>query len=292
MRGITITLLTLFSLFAAAQESIYEKSDSIAIERIIKKHSATGYGSTGELALAVAQEFIGKRYIAGTLENGKAEPLYISCAKLDCTTFVELVTAITISIRHKDKRFGDVCMNLERVRYRGGVRNGYASRLHYTSWWIEDNTSKGIIREITKECTHRYRTLDLCFMSKHPESYTSLKEDTAMQKRIEELEIPFRGIKSSYIPKEHLNDKEKINHIRNGDIIALVTTIEGLDISHVGFACWKGGKLHLLHASSGKGEVIMDSTPLFEYQRNKSKQIGIKVIRITSDTYNQKNDIL
>ena len=292
MRGITITLLTLFSVLAAAQERIYKKSDSIAIERILEKHSATEYRSTGELALAVAQEFIGKRYVAGTLENSKAEPLYISCDKLDCTTFVELVTAITISIGHNKKRFGDVCMNLERVRYRGGTRNGYASRLHYTSWWIEDNTSKGIIKEITEECNHRSRTLNLCFMSKHPGSYQLLKEDTLMQKRIEELEKPFRGIKSSYIPKEHLNDKEKINHIRNGDIIALVTTIEGLDISHVGFACWKDGTLHLLHASSGKGEVIMDSTPLYEYQRNKSKQIGIKVIRITSDTYNQKTDIL
>ena len=281
-------MLTLFPVFAAAQERIYGKSDSIAIERILEKHSATEYRSTGELALAVAQEFIGKRYVAGTLENGKAEPLYISCDKLDCTTFVELVTAITISIGHNKKRFGDVCMNLERVRYRGGTRDGYASRLHYTSWWIEDNISKGIIREMTEECTHRYRTLDLCFMSKHPESYTSLKEDTTMQKRIEELEIPFRGIKSSYIPKEYLNDKEKIKHIRNGDIIALVTTIEGLYISHIGFACWKDGRLHLLHASSGKGKVINDTTTLYEYQRNKSKQIGIKVIRITSDTYNQK----
>ncbi len=293
MRSITITLLTLFPVFAAAQEHIYGKSDSIAIERILEKHSATEYRSTGELALAVAQEFIGKRYVAGTLENGKAEPLYISCDKLDCTTFVELVTAITISIGHNKKTFGDICKNLERVRYRGGVRNGYASRLHYTSWWIEDNTSKGIIREITKECTHRYRTLDLCFMSKHSGSYPLLKEDTLMQKRIEALEIPFRGIKSSYIPKEYLNDKEKIKYIRNGDIIALVTTIEGLDISHVGFACWKDGTLHLLHASSGKGKVINDTTTLYEYQRNKSKQIGIKVMRTTSpETDNQKTDIL
>ena len=241
----------------------------------------------------MAQEFIGKRYVAGTLENGIAEPLYVSCDKFDCTTFVELVTALTISIGHNKKTFGDICKNLERIRYRGGTRDGYASRLHYTSWWIEDNISKGIIREITEECNHRSRTLNLCFMSKHPGSYPLLKEDTLMQKRIEELEKPFRGIRSSYIPKEYLNDKEKINHIRNGDIIALVTTIEGLDISHVGFACWKDGRLHLLHASSGKGEVIMDSTPLYEYQRNKSKQIGIKVMRITSpETDNQKTDIL
>lgn len=68
--------------------------------------------------------------------------------------------------------------------------------------------------------------------------------------------------------------------IADGDIIALVTTIDGLDISHVGFAFWKDGKLHLLHASSAEGKVIMDTTTLYDYQKNKRTQIGIRVLRI------------
>lgn len=274
-------LVALLPMIATAQSIIYSKSDSIAIERILEKHSATAYGSKGELALAVAQEFLGKRYVAGTLDRNTGEPLYISCDKLDCSTFVELVTAITMSIGKDERTFGSVCNNLERVRYRGGMRDGYASRLHYTSWWIEDNISKGIIKEMTEECSHRFRTLNLWFMSKHPESYLHLKDDIEMQKRIDEFETPYRGIPNSYIPKEFLNDKEKIKQIKNGDIIALVTTTGGLDISHVGFAYWKGGRLHLLHASSAKGKVIKDPVPLFEYQRSKSRQIGIKVMRIT-----------
>mgnify|MGYP003311338130 CR=1 FL=1 len=101
------------------------------------------------------------------------------------------------------------------------------------------------------------------------------------EQRIEELEKPFRGISSSYIPKECLNDKENIKHIKNGDIIALVTTVAGLDIAHVGFAYWKEGNLHLLHASSAKSKVIKDPLTLYEYQKNKKRQIGIKVLRIS-----------
>ena len=63
-------------------------------------------------------------------------------------------------------------------------------------------------------------------------------------------------------------------------IIALVTTVKGLDISHVGFAYWNDGTLHLLHASSGTGKVIKDTVTLFNYQKNRNKQIGIRVLRL------------
>lgn len=276
-----IAFFFLLPFMSHAQEVIYNKSDSIVIERILHEEQADAYNDTGDLALAVAERFIGCRYVAGTLENGNEEPLFVSTEKLDCSTFVELVTAIVITIESGDKDFCSFCRNLEKIRYRNGIRNGYESRLHYTTWWIEDNISKGTITEITENCSHKFRTLNLYFMSKHPDSYPMLKNNIGMQKKIEELEIPFRGISSSYIPKECLNDKENIKHIKNGDIIALVTTVAGLDIAHVGFAYWKEGNLHLLHASSAKSKVIKDPLTLYEYQKNKKKQIGIKVLRIS-----------
>ena len=275
-----IILLFILPLLTTAQEIICSTNDSIAIERILQRHSRHEYNSIGELTLAVAGEFLGCRYVAGTLENGCNEPLYISCSKLDCTTFVELVTAITLSIKEQEANFAAVCNNLEKIRYREGKRRGYASRLHYTSWWIADNEERGIVEEITTASRHRYCRLNLDFMSTHPDSYEILKDNTPMQAKISEMEKPFRGIKVPYIPKESLNgNKEEIN-IEDGDIIALVTTIRGLDVSHVGFAFWKEGKLHLMHASSAKGEVIMDTTSLFDYQKGKSRQCGIRVIRI------------
>ena len=79
----TIMLLFMLPLLTTAQEIIYTPSDSITIERILQKYSCHKHKSTGELALAVAGEFIGCRYVAGTLENGCNEPLFISSTKFE-----------------------------------------------------------------------------------------------------------------------------------------------------------------------------------------------------------------
>lgn len=279
-RGVTIAMLVLVPTLVAAQDIIYDKCDSMAIERILQKHSWNVHKESGKHILAIAEEFIGCKYVPGTLDGYEGEPLYISCSRLDCTTFVELVTAIALSTKEASPSFATVCRNLERIRYRKGKRDGYASRLHYISWWIADNTTLGILEEVTSNTGHKRQELSLDFMSTHPESYTMLRNDTAMQARIAMLEKPFQGIDVPYIPKELLNGGKECMDIKDGDIIALVTTIDGLDVSHLGFASWKDDMLHLLHASSAKGEVIKDSSTLFDYQKSKSKQTGIRVIRI------------
>lgn len=279
-RHVSFILFLLISASAMAQEIICNRSDSIFIERILSKHSLSKYSTKGELALAVASEFIGTEYAAGTLENGRNEPLYISCTKVDCSTFAELATAITVTIANGEKGFNAVSKNLEKIRYRNGVRDGYASRLHYTTWWIDDNIKKGIIEEVTNLSQYKKQPLNLHFMSSNSNKYPALKNNARMRERIEELERPFRGTTISYIPKTLLNlDRNRLK-IENGDIIALVTTIDGLDISHIGFAFWKDGNLHLLHASSAKKMVVKDTQTLYSYQKNKKMQTGIRVMRI------------
>ena len=157
-KSIITTLLLLLPLLATAQDILYDRNDSTAIEEIIRKHSATTYNSQGELIIAIAKEFIGKRYIPNTLDNGKDEPLFISCDSLDCSTFVELVSAIALSIERHEPTFTATCSNLEKLRYRNGKRDGYDSRLHYTSWWIADNASRGIIEEVTSRTEHKQQS--------------------------------------------------------------------------------------------------------------------------------------
>ena len=279
-RGVTIAMLILVPILIAAQDIIYGKCDSVAIERILQKHFWNAHKESGKHILAIAEEFIGCKYVPSTLDGHQGEPLYISCSRLDCTTFVELVTAIALSTKEVSPSFATVRRNLERIRYRKGRRDGYASRLHYISWWIADNTTLGIVEEVTSRTEHKRQELSLDFMSTHPESYAMLRNDTAMLARIAMLEKPFRGIDVPYIPKELLYGGKERMDIKDGDIIALVTTIDGLDVSHVGFAFWEDNRLHLLHASSAEGEVIKDPSTLFDYQKNKSKQTGIRVIRI------------
>lgn len=261
-----------------AQDIIYDKSDSIFITEIINMEEATL--KSGELALRVARKFIGREYKGGTLDTHHNEPLIINSRELDCTTFVETVLAMTITIKKGEKSFEDFCNNLQTIRYRNGKRNGYASRLHYISWWIADSAKKSIIKEVTPCALSRKLPLDLHYMSSNAALYPQLKSDSTLVTLIEKEEKPFRGKNISYIPKEELHKGGGCLPVADGDIIALVTNIKGLDVVHVGFAFWRGERLHLLHASSGEGKVIEDSRNLYEYQKNKKKQIGIRVFRI------------
>ena len=49
------------------------------------------------------------------------------------------------------KRRKSVAETLEYIRYRGGKKDGFSSRLHYALDWIYDNERKGIIKNITAD---------------------------------------------------------------------------------------------------------------------------------------------
>ena len=275
-----LIIFSISTLAANAGDVIYEKSDSVYIEEVIAQIKNESFDTKGEMILAIAKHFIGAEYAGGTLERGCEEPLFISCTKVDCTTFVELVLSIALTIEKNGSSFTEVCNSLERVRYRGGVRNGYESRLHYISWWIDDNARLGILEDVTACPYSQKQRLNINFMSTHPQSYALLKENPRLRRSIEELEVPYRGIEVDYIPKQELQRGEDEIGILNGDIVALATNIEGLDVSHIGFAFWKNGRLHLLHASSKEEKVIMDPVTLYDYQKNKRTHIGIRVFRL------------
>ena len=67
--------------------------------------------------------------------------------------------------------------------------------------------------------------------------------------------------------------------IKDGDVLALVTNIKGLDVVHVGFAFWKDNQLHLLHASSSAKKVIEDPKTQYESSKNTKAHIGVRAIR-------------
>lgn len=272
-----ITIILITSTNTKAQNYIYEKEDSIFIKDIIKRYPTENYNTTGERIISIAKEFLGKEYVPGTLDEHDSEPLFISSSKFDCTTFVE--TVLAISTCKNDDNFLFFCKNIELIRYRNGIRNGYASRLHYISWWIADSAKHNIIYEVKSPFHTADQSLNLNFMSCHTDKYKHLKEDLKTIEKIKNLEKPFHDINIKYIPKENISQIQENKEIKNGDFIAIVTDIEGLDVSHIGIAYWKYGILHMIHASSQKGEVICDSEPLANYLAKRGKHLGIRVFR-------------
>ena len=278
MRKSLFTLLFVVASTLQAQEILYTPGDSTFITGLLQKYNAAKM-SGGSLMLAIAGEFTGNKYIAGTLEQGSNEPLVINTQELDCTTFVEQVVAIYATVNEGKEGFRDMCTNLQRIRYRGGIRSGYASRLHYISQWIADSAKQHIIHEIDYGPVGRTLPIDLHYMSTHPASYKQLQGNSTLVNEIAKWERAMHSIEAAYIPKQELLRTANELPVYDGDIIALTTNIKGLDVTHIGFAFWENGKLHLLHASSAVGKVIKDHKNLYEYQKNKKNQTGIRVFR-------------
>lgn len=278
MRKSLFTLLFVVASTLQAQEILYTPGDSTFITGLLQKYNAAKM-SGGSLMLAIAGEFTGNKYIAGTLEQGSNEPLVINTQELDCTTFVEQVVAIYATVNEGKEGFRDMCTNLQRIRYRGGIRSGYASRLHYISQWIADSAKQHIIHEIDYGPVGRTLPIDLHYMSTHTASYKQLQGNSTLVNEIAKWERAMHGIEAAYIPKQELLRTANELPVYDGDIIALTTNIKGLDVTHIGFAFWENGKLHMLHASSAEGKVIKDHKNLYEYQKSKKSQTGIRVFR-------------
>lgn len=277
-KGIRVSLWIGGWLFLAGTAAA-QSSDSIKVARLLQ--AAAMLPSDSSRALFFARQFIGTPYVAGTLDiQNPNENLITDLNRLDCTTFVETVTALVLCYKQHTSSYDSFKKNLTTVRYRSGHRDGYLSRLHYFSDWIADNERKGIVKEHTHKISGYTWPVTLDFMSQHPDAYPALKDNPELIKSIKQMERLWHSYAMPYIPKDWLNRVSEELPIQNGNILALTTAIDGLDVTHVGFAYWIEGKLHLLHASSQKGKVILDPLPLYEYQKNKKTHTGVRVIVI------------
>jgi len=239
----------------------------------------------GERVAQLGATFVGTPYLPGTLEVPGAEGLVVRLTAFDCVTLVEhLAVLATLLPEGSDGRLENeenfrrrYREELTKIRYRGGVRDGYPSRLHYFSEWIYDAEAKGILTDITRELGGVVDPRSIHFMSAHPQSYRQIGEDPANLAAIREIEATLNGRPRYFIPKDRIAAIE--GGIRDGDLIAAVSTVDGLDIAHTGIAVQRGGRIHLMHAPLVGDSVEVSDLPLAERIQRFSSQSGIVVAR-------------
>lgn len=280
---LTLFLLSIFnSSFAINLDKVRfhnQQNDTIEITSILIDTYNKNFKSPNECIGYIARHFLGLPYVAHTLE-GDTEILTINIDELDCTTFVETVIAMAYSVNEGRTSWYDYIQNLERVRYRDGKLNGYTSRLHYISDWIVNNSHRNNFSEVTDEFPgYSYKTKTLDFMTSHRKSYTSLANDSVFE-QLKNIEIGYHNHRFPYIKTSTLQRKSVRNNLKDGDIIALTTNIEGLDVSHMGLIAIVDGEPHLMHASMKAMKVIIDPLPLHKYLDNSKSLTGIRVIRL------------
>ena len=214
-------------------------------------------------------------YAEHTLEHEPEMPV-INLREMDCTTFIENSIALARTLKSEKQNIEQFAHELTNIRYRNGIVDDYTSRLHYFSDWIYENIKNERLKDISEDVSNTPLTLKLDFMSTHPESYKQLR-DTALLNVIAAQEKEISARKMFYIPKNNLvNVEDKLN---SGDVIAVTTNINGLDVSHTALLIRLNDRIHILHASSVAGKVVISDETLEDYLNNNNRSTGIIVAR-------------
>lgn len=259
----------------------YTKADSIKVMKLLEQGKKLSKDKN--IILFYARQLIGVPYVAQTLEVNKQEQLIVNLRQLDCTTYVENVLALTLCTENKKlPTFADFCYYLRMLRYEGG-KVDYPTRLHYFTAWISDNTKLGFVHEIQANSAPftKVQTLDVDYMSQHIDNYPMLKAHPEWIQAISKMEQQLTGKKFHYIPKAQIaNTSLYRKTIKDGDIIAIITSKKGLDTSHIGIAVWHKDGLHMLNASQIRHKVVEEPMLLRTYMSKYPMQIGIRIVRI------------
>ncbi len=271
--------ILLFANFAIAQQITCSVKDSVAVENKIKEVNALP--SNDAKTVAIGKTFLGTPYVAKTLEVGTEESLVINLQGLDCTTFVENVLAFSVLQKNNENTFNDFTKTLETIRYKNGKLTDYSSRLHYFTDWIRDNQNKGLVVDVTNELGGSVVKKEINFMSSHRNLYPFLKDNDENYAQVKQVEQKLNEEAMCVLLQEDIAANEHL--IKSGDIIALTTTIKGLDVTHTGIATReKDGRIHLLHAST-TGQVKISKMPLVDYLKKIKHNTGIMVARVSNN---------
>jgi hypothetical protein len=260
-----------------AQTIICSSIDRTRLNKKIVEIQGIRQPSYGDTLATIGKSFLGTPYVAKTLEIGEKESLVINLQGLDCTTYVENVLALGILLSKGAKSLDTFAAALLSIRYRDGELKGYPSRLHYFSEWIANNDKKGLVCDVTADLGGKPITKDINFMSTHRDLYPFLADDDNYL-RIKASERYLNNRPVNVLAKDKIEASEHL--IQTGDVIALATSIEGLDVTHTGFAIrLDSGRIHLLHASSSNEEVEISRLPLADYLKEIRHNTGIMVAR-------------
>jgi hypothetical protein len=114
-------------------------------------------------------------------------------------------------------------------------------------------------------------------MTTHRASYPHLANDSIFH-TIQSVEESLATRSIYYIPQSEIRNHQSAFH--NGDIIAITSDNEGLDVSHTGIAIrMDDGLIHYMHAPDSGDVVKITDVPLSKYIEHSRHNTGVVIIR-------------
>jgi len=237
---------------------------------------ATGVSTEGLIEF-YANKQLGIPYIGGLLEVPQMEQLVVTLQGSDCVLFVEHSLALALTTLQGSQHYDDLARNIALLRYQQGQVDGYASRLHYFSDWLQTNEKKGIIK-LLHQSDDTLPIMDpVNFMTQNRSAYRQLASSDSLYTLLQQREAYLRDRHIRMIPQGRIPEFEST--FQTGDILSFVSTINGLDIAHTAIIVRNGDRVGFYHAST-TGKVIKDPKTIYEYTTSRRNVNGIIVARL------------
>lgn len=238
----------------------------------------------GKRIVRIGETFVGSPYLPQTLDPPGPERMVINLRAMDCVTFVENMLALAHFVRETPRdaldRPDDAMRRyqgmIERIRYRDGRLAAYPSRLHYFTDWLRDNERRGLLALVTDDLGGVADVEPISFMTSHRDAYRQLVDQSSYDE-IGRIERRLNQSPRIYLPEEQV--AAAAEQIHDGDILAMTSTLAGLDVAHTGIAVWSGGALRLMNAPLVGKSVEISEKPLSERLQGIRSQDGIMVGR-------------
>lgn len=269
---------------AALPDSVLTPPDSTAARFARAMEHGTAQrpqtSSIGALMQEIGLQFRGRPYLEGTLDAPPTETLVVRLDGFDCVTFVETTLALARGVLADDTSYSGFARRLAEQRYRNGTLQGYCSRLHYFTEWLADNEEKQIVHRLDDDLGGRPLGETFDFMSTHRSAYDRFATNDSLLACVQAMEEALEAREGQrptrFVPQDSI--RAVYDQLQAGDIVAIATSIGGLDVAHTGLVyVSEDGDRGLLHASLSDGVVV--SPDLQRYVQKIDHQIGIVVAR-------------
>lgn len=299
--------LMLISSCALSQNSMSQASTRTVEKLYHILNNNSKYGMAERLDV-ISAYFSGKPYILGALGEGPTgrydqSPLY-RFDGFDCETYVDTVLAIALANSVESFK---ACIN--KIRYHNAEVD-YLSRNHFTSLdWNLNNQKQGLTKDITLSIKNAKQLpvakiatalIDKPSWYQHAnanrikliDGNRETKADRLAELRSKGKTLSVAKSKIAYLPLDALfdakgkPDETLFTQIPDASIIEIVRPNwdlqkqigTHLNVSHLGFAFWKGKTLVFRQASSQEKSVI--DVPLAAYLLEARKSPTIKGINV------------
>ena len=215
----------------------------------------------------LAESFIGSPYLAMSLDADGAETLRLDLTQFDCMLFVEQLLALAWS-----ESFDQFAALTQSLRYRDGEAS-YCNRWHYFHDWAASAVRQGMLEPDVALEGEISRSLLLNFMSSNRALYPKLQSNALFD--CIKVREKARRVQQRFIPLEAI--ESVLPSLQSGDLFAIATRVQGLDVSHTGVVVRSGSQVDAIHAAPGLG--VMRSPGLARYLRSVPDAIGVVIVR-------------